>query len=148
MQYWAGYDSEAMRKLDGAEVVHPIAWQSKDLTSQLRQFYERAHVAATGDSDYHGPGPLGVCRTYVFARDISSQGILDAVRQERTVVYDRGQVYGDAALIRLAAEDGRLPSLASLTTSVAARGGFSGPLSRITAILGLVALFAFGLGEK
>jgi predicted metal-dependent phosphoesterase TrpH len=142
MQYWAGYDSEAMGKLDGAEVVHPIAWQSEDLASELRQFYARAHLAAIGDSDYHGPGPLGVCRTYVFARDTSEQGILDAIRKGRTVVYDRGSVYGDSALIRLAGQDGRLPALASHTTEA------SGALSRITGILGLVALFVFGLGEK
>ena len=57
-----------------------------------------------------GRGPLGVCRTYVFTQDTSEQGILDAIRERRTVVYDRGQVYGDPALIRLAAQDGRLPS--------------------------------------
>ncbi len=141
MQYWAGYDSEAMRKLDGAEVVHPIAWQSEDLASELRQFYARARRAAIGDSDYHGPGPLGVCRTYVLTRDTSEQGILDAIRKGRTVVYDRGQAYGDAALIRLAAQDGRLPAAASHTTEA------SGALSRITGILGLVALFVFGMGE-
>lgn len=143
--YWPGLDSEARRKLDGAEVVHPIVWRRDHLAAQLRQFYESAHLTAFGDSDYHGPGPVGVCRTYVFTRDTTEAGILDALREGRTVVYDRGQVYGDAALIGLAARDGRLPSLA---TTAPVQAGFSGAVSRITGILGLLALFVFGFGEK
>jgi hypothetical protein len=142
--YWPGFDSEAMKKLDGAEVVHPIAWRSDDLAAQLRDFYERGHLTAFGDSDYRGLGPVGICRTYVFTRDTTEAGILDALRAGRTVVYDRGQVYGDPALIRLAAQDGRVPSLAQAAPVIA---GLPGMISRITAMLGLAALFVFGFGE-
>jgi hypothetical protein len=90
-QFWAAYDADAMRKLDGAKVLHPTA---------------------IGDSDYHGLGPMGLCRTYIFTPEDTEQAILSALRQRHTVVYDRGRAYGDPALIRLAAEDGTLPKLA------------------------------------
>ena len=134
-KYWPAYDAEAMRKLDGAEVVHPIIWRREDLGEQLRQFYGRAHLTAVGDSDYHGLGPVGLCRTYVFTHDASEQGILDAVRKGQTVVYDRGQAYGDRALIQVAEADGRLPDLAGPTAQDA---GFFSAFSRITAILGML----------
>jgi hypothetical protein len=135
------YDAEAMRKLDGAEVVHPIALRSASLADELRQFFSRAQLTAIGDSDYHlGPmspqvGDIGSCRTYVFARDRSESGILDALRARRTIVYDREHVYGDPALIQLAAEDGRLPKLALAGHYQNSAGLFSG----ITGVVGLLA---------
>ena len=141
MRYWPAYDAQARGKLDGAEVVHPVAWASEEYAAQLRQFYESAHLAAFGDSDFHGLGPIGVCRTWIFAREASEQGVLDAIRAGRTVVYDRGRVYGDPELIRLAAQDGRLPRFdpAALST------GFSVMLSRIAGIAGLLMAF-FSMG--
>jgi predicted metal-dependent phosphoesterase TrpH len=141
MRYWPAYDAQARGKLDGAEVVHPVAWGSEEYAAQLRQFYESAHLTAFGDSDYHGLGPIGVCRTYVFTREPTEQGVLDAIRAGRTVVYDRGRAYGDPELIRLAAEDGRLPRIdpAALST------GFSVMLSRIAGIAGLLLPF-FSIG--
>ena len=38
--------------------------------------------------------------------------VLDALREGHTVVYDRERAYGDPALVRVAAEDGRLPKAA------------------------------------
>lgn len=140
-QYWPAYDAEAMRKLDGAEVVHPVVLEREDLREQLRQFYGRGHLTAAGDSDYHGPGPLGLCRTWIFTHDASEQGILDALRRGQTVVYDRGRVYGDPALIKLADDDGRLPDLAAASAQDA---GWLGAFSRITALLGLLAAMLLG----
>jgi hypothetical protein len=134
--YWSGYDAEAMQKLDGAEVVHPSGLVREDAHAALREFYGRAHRTAVGDSDYHGLGPIGLCRTYVFARERTEKGILDALREGHTVVYDRGDVYGDPALIGLAAEDGRLPGLALTVPST----GFLSILSRVAALLGLIAV--------
>jgi predicted metal-dependent phosphoesterase TrpH len=141
VRYWPAYDAQAREKLDGAEVVHPVALGSEEYAAQLRQFYESAQVTAFGDSDFHGLGPIGVCRTYVFTQEATEQGVLDAIRAGRTVVYDRGRVYGDPELIRLAAGDGRLPRFdpAALST------GFSGMLSRIAGIAGLLMAF-FSLG--
>jgi hypothetical protein len=140
-RYWPAYDAQAREKLDGAEVVQPVAWASDEFADQLRQFYASTHLMAFGDSDYHGLGPIGVCRTWVFAREATEQGVLDAIRAGRTVVYDRGRAYGDPELIRLAARDGRLPGRdpAELST------GFSVMLSRIAGIAGLlIAFFSIG----
>jgi hypothetical protein len=144
---YSAYDAEAMRKLDAAEVVHPLGLRNETLASQLREFYEHAHVTAIGDTDYHlGPlspyiGEMGLCRTYVFVRERTGEDILDALRGGRTVVYDREHTYGDPAMIQLAAEDGRLPKLA-----LAARERhFTTLLSGILGVLGLLACsFLFG----
>ncbi len=114
---YAGYDEAVIQKLDGAEVVHPLALRDETLASQLRVFFARRQWTAVGDTDYHlGPmspyvGAMGLCRTYVFVRARTEKGILDALREGHTVVYDRDHVYGDPALIKVAAEDGRLPKL-------------------------------------
>jgi hypothetical protein len=136
-QYWSAYDTKARQSLDGAEVLHPIAYSGEDYAAQLRQFYNSAAVAAIGDSDDHGLGPPGLCRTYVFVKEKSPQGILDAVRRRRTVVYDRaGGVYGDPALIRLAAGT----DLARNGAGVARDVGLLVWLSRIAGVFGLAAL--------
>jgi hypothetical protein len=146
-QYWRAYDAQVRQTLDGAEVLHPIAYQSEELAAQLRQFYNSARLAAIGDSDYHGLGPIGICRTYVFTKEETQQGILDGLRHGRTVVYDRaGQAYGDPILIRLAAADGRLPQLASRVASESRdAAGFLSLLSRIAGVLGLTAAAIAGL---
>jgi hypothetical protein len=139
--YWPAYDAKAMQALDGAEILHPISYESDHFATQLRQFYNRTPLTAIGDSDYHGLGPVGLCRTYVFAEVETQQGVLDAVRHGRTVVYERaGLAYGDPALIRLAA--GTLPEI-SLRAPAAA--GFLTWLSRIAGILGLTTAVIAGL---
>jgi PHP-associated len=130
-----------MRRLDGAEVVQPIAWASEAYAAQLRRFYGSAHLTAFGDSDYHGLGNMGACRTYVFARESTEKGVLDAIRAGRTVVYDRGRAYGDPALIELAARDGRLPKRDPAKPST----GFFVRLSQIAGIAGLLVSF-FSVG--
>jgi hypothetical protein len=144
---YSAYDAEALRKLDGAEVVHPLGLRNEMYASQLREFYERVHVAAIGDTDYHlGPlspyvGEMGLCRTYVFVRERTEQEILDALRKGRTVVYDRQHTNGDPAMIHLAAVDGRLPKLA-LTGR---EHHFTTLLSAILGVLGLLGCsFLFG----
>ena len=70
---------------------------------QLQEFYGRVRLTAIGDSDYHGLGPMGLCRTFVFVRGDSEGAILDAFRAGHTVVYDRaGRTFGDPELISLA----------------------------------------------
>ncbi|HEY2383887.1 MAG TPA: CehA/McbA family metallohydrolase [Terriglobia bacterium] len=140
-RYASAYDAESLRKLDGSEVVHPLALTNEQAAGQLREFFSRGNLAAIGDSDYHlGPlapdlGAMGICRTYVFARERSEQGILDALREKHTVVYDHDHVYGDPALIQLAAEDGRLPKLALAGRPRSALHLLSG----IAGLLGLMA---------
>jgi len=99
---WPAFDAEAMRKLDGAEVGQPAGFQGRKNAQEMREFYRRSGAAAIGSSDWHGMGPVGLCRTYIFAKDDSVAAILDAIRARRTVVLDRGLVFGDPVLAQLA----------------------------------------------
>lgn len=93
-------DDEGLRSLDGVEVAHPAMDYSNETRDDYRRVYERARslkprIAAIGSSDFHYFKPLGVCRTYVFARDTSPAGIVAAVRDGRTVACDaRGVTSG------------------------------------------------------
>lgn len=145
--YWPGYDAEAMRKLDGAEVLHPLAYESAKRYQELQDFSARAHVTAIGDSDYHGLGPMGICRTFVFARENSESAVLDALRIGRTVVYDRdGRAYGDPQLIALASQDPQFQNLVHLQGDEGL-ARFLARVSRLCGILGLIGLFIFGFGR-
>jgi hypothetical protein len=139
---FGAYDAEAM--LDGAEVLHPIAYESEEFAAHLRHFYGRARLTAIGDSDYHGLGPMGLCRTYVFTPEETERGILNSLRLGHTVVYDRGRVDGDPAIIRLAAEDGNLPQLAL----VALVPGFLSVYSRIAGIVSLIGAVILGCSRS
>jgi hypothetical protein len=85
----AGYDERALRELDGLELAHPNALQTA-FGRQFEEFYTRAaalnpNVAAIGSSDFHMEGPIGLCRTYLFVRERSQAGVIDAIRDGRTV---------------------------------------------------------------
>lgn len=99
--YWPSYDPVARAKLDGAEVLHPGVFGEPATTGEYREFFTSGHFAAIGDSDYRGNGLAGICRTYLFIRHVSEADVLDAVRAHRTVVYDRGQFFGDPELVDL-----------------------------------------------
>ena len=131
-QYWPAFDAAALRILDGAEVAHPLAFAHEDQGAELRAFSSRASLAAIGDSDYHGLGPVGLCRTYIFARDDSEQAILDAIRRHRTVVYSGARVFGDPELIRLAGQ--QLPIPAAVPAPH--------PIVNVCAVIGLLLLVA------
>jgi hypothetical protein len=141
---YSAYDDEALKKLDAAEVVHPVALRDQGLAAELRQFFGRGRFTAIGDTDYHiGPmspqvGVMGLCRTFVFVREPTEDGIVAALREGRTIVYDRDRVYGDPSLIRLAATDGRLPQLALATQRPNSLVLFSG-------VIGVLGLFAWSV---
>ena len=109
-KYWAAYDDNVIRELDGAEVMHPVAYTSGEREEQIRDFYRRAEanggsLTAIGSSDYHWFNSLGLCRTYVFVHTNDEREILDALRRGRTVVYGpEGTEYGKPELIRLLQE--------------------------------------------
>jgi hypothetical protein len=145
---YSAYDDAALRKLDAAEVVHPVGLRNEVFADQLRQFFGRARMTAIGDSDYHiGPlspqlGAMGLCRTYVFVREQNEEGVLDALRQGRTVVFDQQHIYGDPGLIQLAKEDGRLSKIALSGR----KPNFAALFSGIVGVIGLLAsTFTFGV---
>jgi predicted metal-dependent phosphoesterase TrpH len=81
---WTHWPEAAVRKLDGSEAVQPVTILTADAGPEMREFHKRAGGAAIGSSDYHGLGPIGLCRTYVLARDNSEAAILEAIRAGRT----------------------------------------------------------------
>jgi hypothetical protein len=131
--FWKGFEP-VMDRLDGTEICHPAIYTIEEAQGVFEGFAQRTSAAAIGSSDFHGFGRLGLCRTFVFARDTSAEAILEAIRARRTVVYGRsGKAYGDPELIRLAAADGRLP--------MAARPDYSASLpDRVSQLLGLAGL--------
>jgi predicted metal-dependent phosphoesterase TrpH len=136
-ELWPAYDATAMQTLDGAEICHPMIYSMPDVQRELIEFAARGRVAAIGSSDFHGIGPMGMCRTFVFARDASEQAILEAVRAHRTVVYGlRDRPFGDPELVRLVEGDTRLRDQAVPDW----RGGALAWLNRIAALLGLAGI--------
>lgn len=106
-KFWEGFDKPAMQQLDGTEVMHTLSYASGNRGEEIRAFYRTAEangrsLTAIGSSDYHWFDSLGMVRTYVFVRSNSESEILDALRNGRTVVYDReGTEYGKPELIAL-----------------------------------------------
>jgi len=138
-QSWPSFDAAALATLDASEIVRPDSRRDARAAAELRAFFERGKFTAIGATDYHGLGPVGYGRTYVFARERSQQGVIDAVREGRTVVYDGQRAYGDAALMQLAAASGGFPQEGPEFPR-------RGPLpifSRLATVLTLAALLLF-----
>jgi hypothetical protein len=93
---------DAATRLDGAEVAQPVVLQLPHRAGELHEFHRKSGAAAIGSSDWHGFGPLGTCRTYVFATNDSEAAILEAIRARRTVVIDRGRIFGNVELAQSA----------------------------------------------
>ncbi len=104
-----GYDDEAtVAALDGAEASHSEIHFDDAFRSDLAAFFARARgvnadIAAIGSSDFHGmPPAIGLSRTYLFVRERTKAGVLDAIRTGRTLAVDRdARLQGDPALIQL-----------------------------------------------
>jgi len=114
--------------LDATEVMQPLGFIEKHRRA-FEAFHARGGMAPVASSDYHGLGPIGVNRTYVFAQDNSEQAILEAIRARRTVVFAVGRAYGDPVLRELARRAGLPEPLPR-----------PGPLAVVSAMFGLVGL--------
>jgi predicted metal-dependent phosphoesterase TrpH len=137
--FWPSFDEAALSRLDGAEICHPLIYRSADDQRTFEAFAAQGSFAAIGSSDFHGLSRLGVCRTFVFARENSADAIVDALRAHRTVVYGLdGQAYGDPALIALAATR---PELRESATTDARPSAWDW-ISRIGGLAGLAGLAA------
>jgi hypothetical protein len=106
MHGFDGYDPVALADLDGVEVAHPDAL-APTMGRQFEEFYQRTRarnpeVAAIGSSDFHTSGPMGRCRTYLFVRERSEAGVVQAIRDGRTVGRcESGRLWGRPELVRL-----------------------------------------------
>jgi hypothetical protein len=141
---WPSYGEAAMRELDGAEVLHPMAFAGAQFAAELREFYGRKALTAIGSSDFHGTGFPGFSRTYVFVRELKEPAIVDALRNRQTVAVDRdGHAYGDPDLIRLAAANGGLPA-----SGVVPQANVWSSMSRIAALSGMLAGFLWGFKHE
>lgn len=103
-----GYDDDrAVAQLDGSEIAHTAMLTDRQLREDLAAFFERARrlnpgIAPIGSSDFHASVGLGRCRTLLLVRERTVAGVLDAIRQAKTVATDaNGRLYGDAGLLRL-----------------------------------------------
>jgi hypothetical protein len=103
-----GYEDDvAVARLDGAERAHPSMHSDETERKDYAAFFDRARllnprISPIGSSDFHATSMLARCRTFVFARERTSAGVLDAIRNRRTVAADGdGRLYGDPALVGL-----------------------------------------------
>ena len=101
-----GYDDDqTVALLDGTEAAHPVDRATGQ--EQFTAFFGRARrlkptIAPIGSSDFHVSPAVAECRTFVFAREATAAGVIDAIRNGRTIAVDQfGQRHGDAALIQL-----------------------------------------------
>jgi predicted metal-dependent phosphoesterase TrpH len=150
--FWPMFDP-ALDTLDGAEVMHPIAYRGVERRGwrwhEMVEFYERARaaghpLAAIGSSDYHFFKVLGACRTYIFAGDDSEAAVLDAIRAKRTVVFDlEGKPYGDPEMIALLDRD-PLPDRGRFVAPGYESNGGLDAFGRFAGWLGLVGILFFG----
>lgn len=136
---WTRQDDEALARLDGTEVAHPVVDFKRDGRQQLETFRDRVAqvnpgVAPIGSSDFHFSGGMGRYRTYVLARELRGAAVLDAVRDGRTVASDpRGQLIGNGEDVALVERHlSRHPPLTGPSTA-----------QRLAAALVLAALAAF-----
>ncbi|HXA51593.1 MAG TPA: PHP-associated domain-containing protein [Candidatus Acidoferrum sp.] len=140
---WPAFSRRALQDLDAAEVAQPVAF-SPGNAKDVREFSRRTGAAAIGSSDWHGMGPVGLCRTYVFAQDDSAAAILAAIRARQTVVVDRGRVFGNMILAQMAGD--RLFDRG--TPAEASAWGWLRIASGVCGVAGLLALALFSLPKE
>jgi hypothetical protein len=99
-------DSESLRAIDGAEAAHPLIDMDSRGFEKLQTVFRPAQslnpdLAPIGSTDFHFSGPMGMCRTYVFATDRSREAVITAIAAGRTVATDmHGRLTGDPELVR------------------------------------------------
>jgi PHP domain-containing protein len=104
---WKPRDDGSLSGLDGVEVAHPVVYYADEASAELAALFARVRglrpsVAPIGSSDSHALGEMGICRTYVIVEQRTERGVLDAIREGRTVASDgRGSLVGDPGLVEL-----------------------------------------------
>ncbi|MFO0552774.1 MAG: CehA/McbA family metallohydrolase [Polyangiaceae bacterium] len=143
-RYWPAIDA-VCPELDGIEVVHPIAFRQSSPIGSYSEIEElasercaRPGLAMLGNSDYHAGSELGRLRTYLFVTSRDERGVVDAIREGRTVtVAPSGRVWGPPDLVA-ALEAEPLP--ARDTRGVVRARGAIDVIGRVLGLLALVGL--------
>jgi hypothetical protein len=137
-KYHAPYrDTGAIGSIDGTEVCHPVIYEQQGSAEELAAFAAMTKAAPIGSSDFHASGRVGTCRTFLFAREATERGVLQAIRERRTVVYANGHAFGDPQLVQAAETLGLREVAARYTRS---RGGLLDWISRLGAIAALIGI--------
>ena len=106
-RFWLPRDPATLGALDGAEVAHPVMYFVPGARDELAAFYAAVRAvnpraAPIGSSDVHSEPGMGECRTFLVVEERSEKGVLDAIRNGRTVASDRvGNFIGDPALVEI-----------------------------------------------
>lgn len=138
-RFWDGYGAAARLGLDGSEMAHPSA-QVEDKLGEMRSFHEQVSggrtrpLARIGSSDHHVLSNLGRWRTFLFVRERTRDGVVDAIRHARTVAQDaRGTLYGEPEWVsRLGPAPAPEPAAADRATGLVQRGArFAGWLALV-----------------
>lgn len=130
-------DSGAATAIDGTEVCHPVIYERQGAAAELFAFAARTNATPIGSSDFHANGRVGVCRTFVFATEATERGVVQAIRDHRTVVYANGRAFGAPHLLVMADALGLREVAARYTR---ARGGVLDWVSRLAAVTGLAGI--------
>ena len=143
-----GFDA-ALDVLDGIEAAHPLIHVFAEGRRDMEAFHRRAKarrpsIASIGSTDFHHFAPVGLARTYLFARDASQEAVLDAIRRGATVACDGvGKTYGPADLVAVVAADCR-----SAASAAPAGAGTADTVATIFTWLGALGLVLAGSFER
>jgi predicted metal-dependent phosphoesterase TrpH len=110
--YSRAFDETSFAAVDGVEASNP-----EETRGRKRRFFEdaylraaRAHpgIAAIGSSDFHTFPMIGFWRTFLFVREPTRQGVVEAIRAGRSVACDdKGATHGSADLAALVSDECR-----------------------------------------
>jgi predicted metal-dependent phosphoesterase TrpH len=137
-QYHGPYrDAGAIDRIDGTEVCHPVIYERQESAEELFEFARTTRATPIGSSDFHASGRVGTCRTFLFADEATERGVLQAIRERRTVVYANGRAFGDPQFVQTADTLGLREVAARYTQS---RGSLLDWISRLGAIAALIGI--------
>ncbi len=108
-RFWVGLEGSC-EVLDGVERMHPLAFRERSTFGawdEVKAFEtmcsEVKPHAVLGNSDFHVGPDFGSPRTVLFVRERTEDGVIDAIRERRTVVRQPdGTWYGADAWTRRA----------------------------------------------
>lgn len=95
-RFWDGLEGSC-ESLDGVERMHPLAFRKQTAFGtwdDVRSFQETCEertgrpMAVVGNSDFHVGPDLGAPRTLLFVRELTQAGVIESIREHRTVVRD------------------------------------------------------------